>query len=61
MPEFKVGYTYEIGGYVVLEANSEQEAHEIVQNKLDEGIESLESMDNDVVHRDFSVTEVNEV
>jgi len=61
MPEFKVGWTYEVDGYVVLEAKGEQEAYEIVYGKLDNDIDFLDNMDNDIVRRDFSVTEVNEI
>ena len=61
MPNFKVGYTYEVGGCVTVEADTEQDAHELVWNHLEtEGADSLNFVLNDILHREYSITDIEE-
>lgn len=61
MPEFKVSWSYEVGGSARITANSEQEAHEIVMAKLEEVEEDILSLNNKISHRDYSIIDIEEI
>jgi len=62
MPEFKVGWTYEVGGYTNIEAVDEQSAHYLIMEKLSEGgEEDILRLDTKVTHRDYNAFDVEEL
>lgn len=54
---YKVGHTETIGGYTWVEAESPEEAKEIVHNMLDEGEVDLPER---ITHREVDVFEAEE-
>lgn len=53
MSSFKVHYTYEIGGYVIIESGRYNDAHDIASGKIEEIIESLIHLNDHVTHSEY--------
>ena len=64
MPKYRVGWTYEEGGFCVVEADSEEEAEaKVFQHLEDEGNYDFDQISEhyDIVHRDYNTQDTEEI